>query len=231
MLYLDLAELPFVLEGTRLFSADQMAVAQFRRSDHHGSTEVDLDTAIRQLVHERIGRTICGPIRILTQPAYFGFCFNPVSFYYCYDERDQRVETIVAEVSNTPWNEQHCYVLPVQGEAGRDGRLTFSFDKEFHVSPFLEMGHRYDWRFSAPSKTLAVHTVNYAGPDKLFDATLALERQPLTAATFRRALLRQPVMTARIVAAIYWQALRLWIKGVPYVPHPRVAETSGGETA
>ena len=116
MMYLDLDELPHVLDVHPLWSARRPAPAWFRRRDYHGDAAVPLDEAVRATVAEQTGSRPRGPIRLLTHLRYFGYCFNPVSFYYCFDEEDRRVETIVAEVNNTPWGERHCYVLPMSEE-------------------------------------------------------------------------------------------------------------------
>jgi DUF1365 family protein len=103
LMYLDLAELDTVFRGRWLWSARRMALARFDRTDHLGDPDVPLDRAVRDLVESRGGRRPAGPIRLLTHLRYFGHCFNPVSFYYCFDAGDTRVETVVAEVNNTPW--------------------------------------------------------------------------------------------------------------------------------
>ena len=112
MLYLDLAELSDVFRGRVLWSTDHFNLAWLRRSDHLGDPAVSLDEAVRELIAERTGTRPMGPIRLLTHLRYFGHCFNPVSLFYCYDPAGERVETVVAEVSNTPWHERHCYDLP-----------------------------------------------------------------------------------------------------------------------
>lgn len=239
MAYLDLAELDSVFAGRWFWSTRRMALARFRREDHLGDPSVPLDQAVRDLVAERTGRRPEGPIRLLTHLAYFGYGFNPVSFYYCFDAADSRVETIVAEVNNTPWGEQHCYVLD-QAHAPRKGSLArHRFDKDFHVSPFMPMEIGYDWMFGEPDKDLLVHMVLNSRPDaaggegrqKLFDATLHLERQEITGASLAGVLLRFPFMTLKVIAGIHWQALRLWWKGVPVFTHPdklaKAAGTSG----
>jgi DUF1365 family protein len=93
--------------------------------------------------------------------------------------------------------------------------------KVFHVSPFMPMDVDYDWRFSTPGGTLAVHMRSRRHGLDVFDATLVLRRRPITGASLARVLVRYPAMTARVVAGIYWQALRLWMKGAPFHPHPR----------
>ena len=137
-----------------------------------------------------------------------------MSFYYCFDASGERVETILAEINNTPWNERHAYVLR------RQDRLRFRFPKSFHVSPFMPMALDYDWRFSTPGARLAVHMENRQAGRKLFDATLALERREIGAASLAGALARFPLMGAQVLGAIYWQALRLWARRTPFYAHP-----------
>jgi DUF1365 family protein len=217
MMYLDLDELPRLFESRWLWSARRPAVAWFRRADYLGDPAVPLDRAVRDLVEQRTGARPAGPIRLLTHLRYFGYRQNPVSFYYCFDATGDHVEAIVAEITNTPWGERHAYVLPAPA-GGAAHRLRAR--KVFHVSPFMPMDLGYDWRFTAPGSRLAVHMENLAGADRIFDATLMLERREITGASLASTLIRHPWMTASVVAGIYWQALRLWLKGAPFHPHP-----------
>lgn len=218
MLYLDLDELPAVFDGRWLWSARRPNLAWFRRADYLGDPRQPLDAAVRDLVAARTGVRPTGPIRLLTHLRYFGFVMNPVSFYYCFDTSGRRVEALVAEITNTPWGERHAYVLRAPPDGARLQRFRFS--KTFHVSPFMGMEHEYDWRFSPPGERLLVHMQNHTPAGKLFDATLTLRRQPLGGRALAAALLRHPAMTAQVALAIYWQALRLWMRRVPVHPHP-----------
>lgn len=220
MMYLDLAELPALFRGRRFWSGHRRALAWFRREDHLGDPAVTLDKAVRDLVEKRTGWRPEGAIRLLTHLRYFGYCFNPVSFYYCFDERDERVECIVAEVNNTPWGERHCYVLSEKMNLGGDTAKRYRIKKEMHVSPFMEMDVEYDWRFTAPAEALAVHMINDRQNRRLFDATLSLERTEITGRSLARVLIAHPFITLKIIASIHWQALRLWLKGVPFRTHP-----------
>ncbi|NMI52635.1 DUF1365 domain-containing protein [Xanthomonas hortorum pv. taraxaci] len=235
LMYLDLSELDRVFAQRWLWSVGRANLAQFRRSDYLGDPTIPLDEAVRDCVQTHTGERPDGAIRLLTHLRYFGHVFNPVSFYYCFDRHDG-LRWIVAEITNTPWQQRHTYVLPVaQARTHRDVH-AWRFDKRFHVSPFMGMQHQYDWRFSVPDAQLRVHMEVLDAPDadaagndsgaRRFDATLVLQRQPLTARTLARTLLAYPLMTVQVVVAIHWQALRLWLRGNPVhdTPHPPVRE-------
>ena len=217
-LYLDLAELPQVFAGSRLFGVERPAPAAFWRADHLGDPRTPLDESVRARVEERTGRRPAGPIRLLTLPRVLGHAFNPISLYFCWDRAGGQLDAIVAEVTNTPWCERHCYVL----DAARPGpapTLGFRSAKALHVSPFLAMDYTYAWRIRQLARTLAVSLANERAGKRPFGATLALERRELTPGSLRRALALQLLVPARVVAAIHWQALRLWWKGVPVHAH------------
>ncbi|MBP1475362.1 DUF1365 domain-containing protein [Frateuria sp. MAH-13] len=221
LLYLDLAELPRLFERRWLWSYGRANLAQFRRSDYLGPVELPLDEAVRRRVAERTGHRPEGPIRLLTHLRYAGHCFNPVSFYYCYGADGHSLEAILAEITNTPWKERHAYVLPL-AEAERHGHVcAWRFAKTFHVSPFMPMARGYDWRFSEPAEALRVHMNVLRDGDRDFDATLVLQRRPLDGTQLARVLWRFPLMTLKVVAAIHWEALRLWLKRNPVYDHPR----------
>ena len=220
LVYVDLGELEGVFGRRGAWSARAPAVAWFRRADHMGEKHEPLDHSVRVLVRERLSFFPDGPIRLLTNFRYCGFQMNPISLYYCFDRQGEIIEAIVAEVNNTPWNEQHCYVLDVRGQI-TSRPFEARHAKEFHVSPFLSREMDYQWRLNRPGKRLVVHIESIASGGKPFDATLALLRTPLSARSMTWLLVAYPILTFQVFLAIYWQALRLWLKGVPIVPHPR----------
>ena len=222
MLWLDLDELPQLFDRYWLWSARRPALAWFKRSDYHGDPQRPLSDAIRDLIHERTGTRPAGPIRLLTHLRYFGYSFNPVSFYYVYDAAGATLQFIVAEITNTPWRERHAYVLPVAtAVCDRTDAWCWRFDKTFHVSPFMPMDVRYAWRFNSPGQQLFVHMENWRRESLQFSATLRLERRPFEAASLAQALVRFPIMSLQVTSLIYWQALRLALKRTPFFTHPK----------
>jgi len=221
-MFLDLKELPTLFDIHPLWSYQRWNVAFFRRKDHFGDPSVPLDTAVRDLVRTNLGNRPAGPIRLLTHLRYFGYCFNPASFYYCYDDSDIRVETIVVEIHNTPWGERHCYVFgDSQNEHPVDHWRRYRFNKNFHVSPFIDMDIQYDWRFRVPGDIIRVHMIDIEKHKKLFDATLVLKRQPISHKGLTRVLIKYPLMTMKVTTMIHFQALRLLLKNTPFFTHPK----------
>lgn len=226
MMYLDLDELPHLFDGRWLWSAERAAPARFRRSDYPGEPSGPLDTSIRTLVERETGFQPAGPIRLLTHLRYFGYGFNPASFFYCFDADGARLEAVVVHVTNTPWGESHCYVVTPDARADRprDGlhsdEVVATRAKKLHVSPFLPMDLDHEFRFSLPGPSLGVRMVDRRRGEPVFDARLALERREISGPALAGVLVRHPAMTARVLVGIYAQALRLYRKNVPFHSHP-----------
>jgi hypothetical protein len=216
LVYLDLDELPGLLEGgTGSAREGRIGPLTFRRSDYLGDPARDLASEVRDRVEAALGFRPRGPVRLLTHLRSGGHAFNPVSFYFCFGEGGERLEAVVAEITNTPWNERHAYVLP----AGPDG-ASASFPKRFHVSPFFDMDQTYEWSIGTPGEGLSVEMVNREGGREVFRARMRLARTPWSLAALRRAARLQPFMAWKVHLAIYWQALRLWLKRTPFFVHP-----------
>ena len=218
--YLDLDELDTVFASRWLWSTRRAALARFRRSDHIEPDAPSLKTALLDLVEEQTGNRPDGPVRLLTNLSFYGYCFNPVSFYYCYDAADERLEAIVVEVNNTPWGERSTYVLPREHSIGDNKSLRFQPQKHMHVSPFMQMDVDYDWCFTPPADRMSVFMANSLNGKRIFDAAMNMQRVEISGRSLARVLVVFPFMTFKVVGAIYWQALKLWLKRAPFYPHP-----------
>lgn len=219
MAYLDLDRLDEAFAAHGAFSARAFAPAWFRRADHIGDPREPLARTVRGLVERRTGRRPAGPVRTLTFLRTFGIGMTPASFHYAFRD-DGALDALVVEVHNTPWRERHAYVLDAGGARAGE-TVERELAKDFHVSPFLGMDYTYRFRFGVPGERLTAGIENHGAAGLVFDATLELERRPLTRATLAQAMRRHPFMALEVLAGIYGHAFRLWRKGVPYHPHPR----------
>ncbi len=245
LIYLDLAELPAVLDPFPLWSARRRAPARFRRGDFLGDPARPLDACVRDEVEAATGTRPSGPVRLLGGLRYCGHSFNPVSFYYCFDPPGRRVDAVVADVENIPWGERHAYVLD-RGEQ-RGEVLSGELDKTLHVSPLMGMDQTYRFAASEPGERLQVQIEsrpsaelesrfrpsapqggsNSDSAPKTFDATLSLRRRELSRPLMARLLARYPAISLQVVARIYAQSLRLKLKGARYHPHPEGSRPRG----
>lgn len=261
MLLLDLDELDVIFRRRWFWSTRKWALCRLVESDHlkayindpedgtGSSSSKAPSTGLKQralavLTDHGIDAATIGPVRLLTQLSYLGFTMNPVSFFYCYDLAGEKVKAIIAEVNNTPWGEQHLYVIPSTALQPDSTVRSTDIKKDFHVSPFLSLDMNYRMAFSVPGKNLAVKIENHlfedeSGPsdsgslpgreqtqsdgkrkNKIIDVTMSLKRRRWSATALNWLLIKYPFISFQVVAGIYWQALLLYLKKIPFVPHP-----------
>jgi len=251
MFYLDLDEIDDVFHGGWFWSNRRFSYASFRRADHLKQFPADRDLkecVSEVLVANGVGLEI-GQVCLLTQIRYFGFRMNPISLYYCFGKSDDRLEAVIAEVNNTPWNEQYVYVIPDHERAvptqqscsnpfsnarrvnakaserrtsSRPQRAikTEKLNKSFHVSPFMHSDMHYRMIYSLPEQRIGVKMENFDAGIKIFDVSMLLQKKPITKFRLLWLGLKYPVYSLKVFAGIYFQALKLYLKKVPLHPHP-----------
>jgi DUF1365 family protein len=213
MVLLDIDRVPQLMSRSRLTSHNRWNWASFDDRDHLGDPSRPLRERLA-LDAARDGIELPkGPIFLLTHLRYLGYCFNPVSFYYCCDGAAQ-LQVVLAEVSNTFGGTHNYWLRPTP--VSRMFRATAT--KSLYVSPFMSADLEYSFVFTPPADRLVAHMEISQAGSVTFDATLSLDRRPWNAAEIRRVLTRYPAITARVMADIHWEALKLWWKGVPVVP-------------
>ncbi len=218
MPFLDIDRIPELMSVSPFAAYNRWAWASFHDRDHFGDTRIPFRHRLERDALQNGVEPPRGPVFLLTHLRYLGYNFNPVSFFYCYSKDDQ-FDSVLAEVNNT-FGETHNYWLNGAVEQPAGSNRKYRFQKAFHVSPFMRLGHRYEWTFTPPDDRLIVQSMNYEDDGLLFDSTLKLERREWSGKELHRALLQFPWITAKVIAAIHWQALRLLVKGVPHVSHP-----------
>ncbi|MFT2092694.1 DUF1365 domain-containing protein [Paraglaciecola sp. 2405UD69-4] len=212
MLAIDLDELPEMYQGSPFIGDKWYHPIRFNQNDYIKSELGTLKERIQTKVLSLGGKWDGHKVTMVAQARCLGLYFSPINFYFCYDQ-NLKCQYMLAEVSNTPWRERHYYLVnldKVQPTA-----------KTFHVSPFMEMDMDYHWRVTPPGKKMLVHIENHQ-ERKVFDATLAMSKKSISVRNVVSTLFSTPSMTFKIVLAIYWQALKLFIKKVPFVAHPEI---------
>jgi DUF1365 family protein len=218
MAFLEIDRLPELMQVSPLAAYNRWNWASFHERDHFGEAGKPLRERLAQSARQNGLDLPAGKIFLLTHLRYLGYNFNPVSFFYCYDAGGS-LQCIMAEVNNT-FGEYENYWLDPGRELAAGGNKKYRFLKSFHVSPFMKLGQEYEWTFTPPSERLISQSTSYEGGRAIFDSTLKLERRDWSRAELHRALFRFPWMTMKVIAAIHWQAVKLFLKKVPVVSHP-----------
>ena len=251
MMYLDLDELEQVFSKSILWSSQRLAIARFKRQDFFtlqgDNNQLDLDASVREAVFRKLNFRPGGSIRLLANLRYFGYLINPISCYYCFDHSGESLQAMLIEVTNTPWEERTHYVLDCRNYSKG---MQIEFAKDMHVSPFMPMDMLYRWQGQIPDDQLTYILQSFRSNTKTadcresnvsddevqqknkmlslqFSAGVNFKRYEITSISLNTVLIRYPLMTLKVVAAIYWQAALLFVKGLRFFPHPdKKAESS-----
>ncbi len=226
LFHFDLSNISSAFETIKQVSIERFNWFSFRRKNYLNESTIPLDEYARQLVMDRFGTSPKGNVYLLTQLSCLGYCFNPISIYFIYDKANQNVDFLILEVTNTPWGERHNYVLRASA-LPKNGVYSYQFQKELHVSPFMSMDYTYKLNLKINKQTIVVHMENCKEGKKDFDVTLTLKAEENS--SIKKVFWYYPLTTYKVAAAIYWQALKLWIKGVPFHSHPSSNKRTSNE--
>ncbi len=216
---LDLDRLEETFAKNRFWSINQWNLISFREKDFHKTGQYNNKISVIETIKEKYGEDFSGKVYLLSHLRYLGFNFNSVSFYFCIE--NDELKYIVSEITNTPWGERHPYVLKCKPEDTNNH--LFEFKKAFHISPFIEMQMDYRWNFIFSDDSLRIHMVvlKENSNQKIFDATFTADFIPFTQSNMTSKVFKRPFQPLKMVAGIYWQALKLWLKKVPFIEHPK----------
>lgn len=220
MFCFDIDNIPGAFKDTRWFSLERFNWFSFKRKNHLGPVTEPLSQSVRDYIHAKTGKTVTGKIYLLTHLATMGYCFNPISLYMVLKPDSDELDMLLTEVTNTPWAERHVYVLDSPA-AIKKNIYQYIFNKSLHVSPFMEMNHEYHLNFKIDQNQLILHMDSYQNREHIFDASLSLTSQSLNKTNVHKIMRRYPFITYKVTAAIYWEALKLFIKRVPFYAHPK----------
>ncbi len=216
MFLFDIKNIERTFKNISQISIEKFNWFSFYRKNYLINTHLTLDEAARKLVNDKYDVYPTGKIYLLTQLACFGYCFNPISLYFVFKENSNELQFLIIEVTNTPWSKKHLYVLS-NGINSRPHIYHYNFKKELHVSPFMAMEYEYQLNLKLEDNNIIVHINSQSDRECHFDATLTLKATNSPTRTFWRF----PLIAYKVISAIYWQAFKLWIKGVPYHPYPK----------
>jgi DUF1365 family protein len=225
-LLIDLDRLDDADRTSRLFGVNRAALYSFHEKDH-GERDGSSLRAYAQRCAAAHGIDLTGGrVELLCYPRLFGYTFNPLSVYFCH-HADGALALIIYEVRNT-FGDIHSYVLPIADGEQTDAGIRQVQDKLFYVSPFIEKAMRYHFRVSPPADEVKLRILETDSEGPLLAATFHGRRKALTSRALLRSFVGLPLVTFKIMAAIHWEALRLWIKGARLVPRPKAPAANTG---
>lgn len=217
MWFLNLDQIEMIPDVGIWFSVRRFALSRFNRADYLGPDDEPLSVSIKKRMESLTGRPVQGEVCGLMNLRTLGLYFSPVNFYFGYDV-DGCCTHLLAEVSNTPWNERHCYAHDLT-----EKRRPLVNQKQFHVSPFNPMEQEYRWFVDPPKDSTSIRIEVHDQRGHVFDAEIDLKKRDLSRSAIMPELMKRPIMTAFIVVGIYWQALKIFLKKIPYIPYKKEA--------
>lgn len=228
-IWLDVEQPELIDNISPLWSSRSFNAVRFSR-ENYLTGDKPLHRQVVDLIQQRTGQRFEGRVYLLASLSYWGFCFNPVNFFFCYNENN-KLTYILSEIHNTPWGEHFTYVHDIENDSycsdNNENKVGFKFGKQFHVSPFLPMDLSYDWRFDISDEQISIAMNLQREGEKQLNVTMQLHGEVLTWGQAAWIPFRYPLMCIKVFTAIYWQAFKLWCKRVPFIDHPRLTTRPG----
>ncbi len=233
-IYINVEKTKEVFKYPGIFSLESFGIFSFYRKNYLGSPKTSIKSSVLKLIENHFKNDFHPALEVdvdvylLTNLSVFGFCFNPVSFYYVIEKETKTLRYVVSEITNTPWGEkkQNVFRIPEEVEdhtRASNRKFKFHFPKDFHVSPFIPMNIDYEWLFSVPEGRIFIHMKNRFKNEiqVMFDAILNLKRKEINGINGIYFFLYSPFVTLKTMVAIYFQAARLYFKGATFYTHPK----------
>lgn len=221
--YFDLTEVDKLFNSSFLWSKNRFNIASFHEKDFFDNLNGSLFNHVKCIAQPYLSGKEIKHIRVLGNCRFLGLFFNPICVYYCFDETNKCLGCI-AQVTNTPWLEKHCYFIPAQSNSHYDSkslRQQHIFEKRFHVSPFMPMNQIYHWNSLFTDEKLSIHMKNFEEGKEVFNVSLKLKPTSIKEYSFTRFALAKPLNVCKTISAIYYQALKLWLKKSTFYNHNR----------
>lgn len=220
-IWVDLKKTAEIDSISRWWSTKTFNLVRFKRQNYLPSEKSLYDEAC-STIKLHTNNDFSGNAFLLANLSYWGMCFNPIVFIACYEDNELRY--LITEVHNTPWNERFIYVHDTHAnnkQTNSKGYHQADFDKAFHVSPFMPMNLQYRWKYRIDKSSFFIKMTLQQKGQSIFNATMKLNGTQLSRQKANLLPFRYPLICAKVIAAIYWQALKLWLKRIPTFRHPK----------
>lgn len=221
---LDLKQLDSTTQNHRWFSRNAFNIVSIKDTDYIDEKNKPIESKIQDYLKSQTHQSFKGRVLLFTHPRFLGCGFNSVNFYLCY-EKDKLCH-IVSEINNTPWGEKHLYFHDLKKHSQPAQNATFTFSKSFHISPFAEMDIDYTWNFQLTDQNFDVSMQLDQQGKNIMNVVLKTQLQPMTAKNQLKWLMTRPFQGVKMLSGIYWQALKIWLKGIPFFSHPESQKTT-----
>ncbi len=220
----NLSQLDQTIKNNRWFSLNAFNLISIKNKDYINDEQVSIKDKIHDYLVSQTQHPFDGQVYLFTHPRFLGCGFNSVNFYLCYENK--QLSYIVSEINNTPWGQKHLYFHDLKCDSQHAHDATFRFSKSFHISPFAEMDIDYAWNFKITDQQFDVSMQLDQKGKTIMNVVLKTQLQPMTDKNQLKWMITRPFQGIKMLSGIYWQALKIWLKGIPFFSHPKSQKTT-----